>query len=224
MTARTFAIGDIHGCDVAFEALLESLDLAKEDTVIVLGDAIDRGPDSARVMEMLLNLERHHRLVFVLGNHEQMMLEALEVGVHTSMWMMHGGEPTLESYGGKVENIPEHHLEFFTRSVPYWETETEIYVHANLEPGVDMDSQSAHSLRWQHLTGHESPHPSGRRVFCGHTPQSNGLPFIGHGWVGIDTFAYGGMFLTAVDVESDEIYQANQAGNVRKGVRLSDLV
>ena len=191
--------------------------------MIVLGDAIDRGPNSARVMEMLLEMQRRCRLIFVLGNHEQMMLEALETGVRSSMWVTHGGDATLASYGGLPEHIPERHLEFFSHSVPYWETETDIYVHANLDVAVPLDQQSARVLRWQHLTGHEMPHPSGRRIICGHTPQPNGLPRVIDGWVCIDTYAYGGLFLTAIDVDTNEVFQANQAGQSRKGVRLDDL-
>lgn len=224
MTNRTFAIGDIHGCDVAFEKLLDLLQLNSDDTLVVLGDVIDRGPDSARVVSMLLNLQQHCELVYILGNHEQMMLEALEDGLRGSMWMMHGGEPTLASYGGAVEEIPPNHIDFLASGLAYWETETEIYVHANLDPTVELDSQDEDFLRWTHLKGTESPHPSGRRVICGHTPQPNGLPSIRDGWVCIDTFAYGGMYLTAVDMETNEIYQANQQGQSRKGVRLDDLV
>lgn len=224
MAERTFAIGDIHGCDIALEHLLGLIEPTADDRVIVLGDAIDRGPNSARVMELLLDLQQSTQLVFVLGNHEQMMLEALETGLPGSMWMMYGGEQTLSSYGQLVANIPAAHLELIRSADAYWETESEIFVHANLEAHVALEDQSVHFLRWQHLTGAERPHPSGRRVFCGHTPQPSGLPAILDGWVCIDTHAYGGMFVTAVDVGSNEIYQASQAGLTRKGVRLDDLV
>lgn len=222
--SRTFAIGDIHGCEVAFEKILELVELSKQDRFIVLGDVIDRGPNSARVIDVLVQLREHCELVFVLGNHEQMMLEALDSGLPGSMWMMHGGEQTLASYGGLVENIPQQHVELISQAVDYYETDSDIFVHANLEPGIPLDAQSEHNLRWTHLSGRETPHPSGKRVICGHTPQPNGLPSIRDGWVCIDTYAYGGMFLTAIDVESNEIFQANQMGQTRKGVRLDDLV
>jgi serine/threonine protein phosphatase 1 len=224
MTSRTFAIGDIHGCDVAFESLLDKLALTPEDTLVSLGDVIDRGPNSARVLDVLVELSAHCRLVFVMGNHEQMMLEALESGVQGSMWMMHGGESTMASYGGLVENIPQAHVDLMANSLNYWETDKDIYVHANLEPGIPFETQDERILRWTHLTGRETAHPSGRRVLCGHTPQPNGLPSIRDGWVCIDTYAYGGMYLTAVDVETNEMFQANQNGDTRSGVRLDDLI
>ncbi len=225
MTARTFAIGDIHGCDVAFEHVLQLIEPTTDDTIVVLGDAIDRGPNSAAVIELLVALDQDLNLVFVLGNHEQMMFEAMETGLEGSMWMMHGGVPTLESYGGQIENIPESHLNLIrSEAVQYWETDTDIYVHANLDVDLPLAEQNEHVLRWQHLTGQETAHPSGRRVLCGHTPQSSGVPRVMPGWACIDTFAYGGMYVTAVDVATNEIFQANQSGHTRKGVRLDDLV
>lgn len=223
--SRTFAIGDIHGCDAAFESLLAMITPAPDDTLIILGDVIDRGPNSARVLDMLLHLEANSNVVFVLGNHEEMMFDALEAGIPGSMWIMHGGQETLASYGGLPEHIPPTHLDFIrTKAVNFWETDTEIYVHANLDVDVPLQEQMAQQLRWQHLTGYERPHPSGKRVFCGHTPQPNGIPRITDGWVCVDTYAYGGMYITAVDVATNEIFQANQTGHTRKGVRLDDLV
>lgn len=222
--SRTFAIGDIHGCDVAFEHVLELLELTSKDRFIVLGDVIDRGPNSARVLDVLLQLREHCELVFIMGNHEQMMLDALDSGLPGSMWMMHGGEQTMASYGGMVENIPQSHIDLMANAIDFFETDSDIFVHANLELGVPLEEQTEMNLRWTHLSGRETPHPSGRRVVCGHTPQPNGLPSIRDGWVCIDTYAYGGMFLTAIDVESNEIFQANQMGQTRKGVRLDDLM
>ncbi len=223
--SRTFAIGDIHGCDTAFESVLELIAPSTDDTLVVLGDVIDRGPNSARVLEMLLQLSADANVVFVLGNHEEMMFQALETGVEDSMWIMHGGQQTLTSYGGGVENMPAEHLDFIKRkAVNYWATDTEIFVHANLDVDIPLDQQTTQQLRWQHLTGYERPHPSARRVFCGHTPQPNGIPRITDGWVCVDTYAYGGMYVTAVDVATNEIFQASQAGHTRKGVRLDDLM
>lgn len=221
MSGRIIAIGDIHGCDVAFEAVLRMLDLGSDDTMVILGDVVDRGPDSNRVAELILELPCE--VVFIMGNHEQMMLDALETGVPQSMWMMHGGRETLQSYDGLTERIPQSHLDLFSTGLSYWETSDEIFVHANLDPDLPLAEQTVRSLRWKHLTGRERPHSSGKRIICGHTPQRNGLPLVADGWVCIDTFAFGGAFLTALDVETNEIWQASQTGESRKGVRLQDL-
>jgi serine/threonine protein phosphatase 1 len=90
-----------------------------------------------------------------------------------------------------------------------------LFIHANLEPAVPLEQQSAEWLRWTHLTGLESPHDSGKRVLCGHTPQKSGLPLVLPGWVGLDTYAWGGGWLTALEVGSNTVFQARQRGDFR---------
>ena len=91
------------------------------------------------------------------------------------------------------------------------------FVHANLEPGIQLEAQEIEWLRWQHLTGKEYPHESGRRVICGHTQQKSGRPLAGDGWVCLDTGAYRGNPLTCLHVETDECYQTNPAGRSLPG-------
>jgi serine/threonine protein phosphatase 1 len=225
VSGRTLAIGDIHGCDVALEKLLQALSLAPEDTVIILGDVIDRGPGSKRVVERLLQLAHECRLVFILGNHEEMLLDALtEVNDDSVVtgWLRYGGAETLYSYGGDPSKIPAEHLDLFRSAINYLETDRDIFVHANLEPGVPIDQQQPEWLRWTHLTGNESPHPSGKRIVCGHTPQRSGFPLAIPGWTCIDTFACGNGWLTCLNAGTNEFCQANQAGNLRFGNLESD--
>ena len=224
MPGRTFAIGDIHGCDIALNAVLSEIDPQLNDTVIVLGDVIDRGPNSRGAVERLIGLRGECNLVPILGNHEEMMFEALESGLQGSRWLMYGGEPMLRSYGGQVEDIPPLHLDFLAAGLSYYETEKDIFVHANLEADLPLEQQNIGYLRWRHFSGEEQPHMSGKRVICGHTPQQSGIPLVRDGWVGIDTFAYGGLYLTALDVETNEIFQASQNGHTRSGVTLEELL
>lgn len=224
MSGRTFAIGDIHGCDVALDVLLSLLAPTSDDTVVLLGDVVDRGPQSKRVIERLLDLQRNCNMVTIMGNHEEMMCEAIQQRDQQTTWWKFGGRETVESYGGWIEGIPETHLEFVASGLPYWETESDIFIHANLEPGVPLTEQADHWLRWQRLTGFETPHPSGKRVICGHSAVRTGLPTILDGWVCIDTLAYDGLYLTALDVQSNVISQAQQSGQSRHGVTLNDLM
>jgi serine/threonine protein phosphatase 1 len=212
MPARTIAIGDIHGCDVALAALVDMLQPAADDTLVILGDVVDRGPGSRQAVEQLLELQQRCRLVLIMGNHDEMMIEAMRRGNAIRAWLQFGGQQAVESYGGDPGDIPNEHLEFLEAGLNYWETETEIFVHGNLEPGVPLEQQDPEWMRWTHLSGAEQPHPSGRRVICGHTSLKNGVPGIVEGWVCIDTFAFGGQPLTALDVGSDLVYQADQQG------------
>jgi serine/threonine protein phosphatase 1 len=214
---RTLAIGDIHGCDVALNTLLAKLLIVPDDTVVVLGDAVDRGPATRQVVERLLQLSGECRFVFILGNHEEMLLEAIDRGAAVEAWLRYGGAATLVSYAGNPRAIPSAHLDLMRAGLDYWETEADIFVHANLEPGVALDQQLPEWLRWTHLSGYETPHPSGKRVVCGHTPQKSGLPLSLKGWTGIDTYAWGSGWLTCLDAGSNEWFQANQAGEFRLG-------
>jgi len=220
---RTLAIGDVHGCDVALSQLLEMLAPTNNDTVVVLGDIVDRGPGSRQVIETLIELAGSCHLVFLLGNHEEMMLDAIQAGADDSSWLMFGGGNTLDSYGGLVENIPREHLDFLTSGKDWWETDADILVHAGVDPDLPLQSQTGHALRWQHLTGFERPHQSGKRVICGHTPLQSGAPWVGPGWVGIDTFCCGGLYLTGLDLRSELVYQASQSGHTRQGLTLDEL-
>ncbi len=223
MTERTLAIGDIHGCDVALDTLLSHLAITADDTVVVLGDVVDRGPASSVAIERLLELSHSCRLVFLLGNHEEMMLDALAGGQSQGAWLQYGGRETLQSYGGNPDRIPPDHIDFLGQGLDYWETDREIFIHANLEPGVALDEQSPEWLRWTHLTGFEFPHPSGKRVICGHTAQQTGVPLNNEGWVCIDTWVYGKGWLTCLNLETDEFLQAQQNGTFRSGLTLSDI-
>ena len=209
---RLFAIGDIHGCDQPFDLLLNELAPTKADTVVLLGDIVDRGPNSARVIDMVTHLLDETNLVFIRGNHEEMMLEALRKGdLKRSDWMHYGGKQVIESYGGSIGNIPPWHLDLINNSVDYFATEYSIFVHANLEPGVLLESQCAHWLRWEKLVGDEPPWPDGRTVYCGHTIQADG-PYVHNGWVCLDTGAYRGGFLTALEVHSQICTMASKKG------------
>ncbi|MDA0835982.1 MAG: metallophosphoesterase [Planctomycetota bacterium] len=221
--SRTFAIGDIHGCDVALETLLSKLGLTSTDTCVVLGDVIDRGPDSKRVIEQLIDLQQNCRLILLIGNHEEMLFDALADGPWKETWPLYGGREMIESYGGTIEQIPEEHLDFLRNGVDYFEAGNTIFVHANLEPKVPLDKQTKEWLRWAHLTGNEKPFASGKRVICGHTALKSGTPSVFPGWACIDTFCYGGKYLTCVNVDTDEVYQARQTGSFRDGLSLKDF-
>lgn len=215
MAGRIIALGDIHGCDVALGRLLAELALEPHDRLVLLGDVVDRGPGTREAIDQLLELQARVPVVLVRGNHEEMMLEAITAGKFMEPWLRFGGSATLFSYGGDRENIPGAHLAFLEEALEYFQTDAELFIHANLEPGVVLEKQRAEWLRWTHLTGLETPHESGKRVLCGHTPQKSGVPLVIPGWVGLDTYAWGSGWLSALDVRSNVVYQARQRGDLR---------
>jgi serine/threonine protein phosphatase 1 len=226
--ARILAVGDIHGCAFALEALLRAVGLTRDDLLITLGDYVDRGLDSASVMNRLVRLAETHRLVALRGNHEQMMLAAREDDAGLAFWQACGGDTTLMSYSplddrGSLADVPDEHWEFLERTcVDWYETEAHFFVHGGAVPHLPLERQSPLVLRWQTFENPERHH-SGKTMVCGHTPQRAGVPRnLGHA-VCIDTHAHGDDgWLTCLDVTTGQYWQANERGETRTG-RLEQL-
>lgn len=216
---RIIAIGDIHGCSDALERLIEEIDPRPDDVLVALGDFVDRGPNSARVIEILIDLVTQcERFVPLIGNHELMMFKGLRDQSEFNFWFQHGGSQTLASYGGRIQNIPQHHMTFLSHCLRFFETERHFFVHANYLPDLPLAEQPDDILFWQHINELvPPPHISGKTAIVGHTPQLNGeIRNLGHVQI-IDTFCYGDGWLTAVDLTSDKVWQANNFGDFRIG-------
>ncbi len=217
MPGRTIAIGDIHGCWAALRALVAAIKPAADDTLVPLGDYVDRGPDSRGVLDELLVLEKQCRLAPLLGNHEIMLLDALTNPLAIEPWKDCGGKTTLASYGGKLANIPEVHWAFIRRCRRYYETATHFFVHANYEADMPLDEQPDYLLFWEHLMFRiPREHENGKIAIVGHTSQKTGEIFDAGHVLCIDTFCHGGGWLTALDVARGTIWQADIKGKMRR--------
>lgn len=219
MTARTIAIGDVHGCSAALEALIKAIDPAPDDRIITLGDYVDRGPDSRGVLDFLIELAERCRLVPLLGNHDQAMLDVRSRRIKGNFWIGIGGMATLASYGaawGELDKVPEAHFAFLEACVPAFETDSHLFFHAQYDPRLPIAEQPEDALRWNSLRESvPEPHCSGKRAFVGHSSQKTGeILDLGH-IVCIDTFCYGGKWLTALDVGSGQVWQADAHGRLR---------
>lgn len=224
MTGRTIAIGDIHGCAPALAGLLAAVEPRPQDTVITLGDHIDRGPDTRGVIDTLIGLAARCRVVSVLGNHEEMLLSALAGDPDgLRMWLACGGAEVLPSYGWReggptralIDWLPPAHRRFLAGCVPYHETETHIFAHAHPLADAAMIDQPPEALRWRKAdAASAAPHVSGKTVVVGHTPQRSARVLdLGFLKV-IDTNCARGGRLTALDVNAGTIWQVNPAGSV----------
>jgi len=120
-TGRLIAIGDIHGHAAALDALLEAIAPEQEDTIVTLGDYVNRGPNSRKVLDLLIELSERCQLIPILGNHEEMMLDSRDDPRAELRWKSLGGDATLTSYGPDVGigHIPQAHWDFLLSCRPY---------------------------------------------------------------------------------------------------------
>ncbi|MEM9643935.1 MAG: hypothetical protein AAF989_02980, partial [Planctomycetota bacterium] len=128
-----------------------------------------------------------------------------------------GGRATLASYGGTLSRMPESHLRFFQDLRSHYETAEHIFVHAGYTPGEPMSKVTDADAYWNHLSFPPPlPHQSGKTVFVGHTPQSHGNVLdLGH-VICLDTYCFGGGYLTAMDVNSRDVIQVDRHGHQRR--------
>jgi len=209
---KIFAIGDIHGCYDRLKTLMDKIpiDLSR-DTLVFIGDYIDRGPYSVEVVDYLMQLrERVPDIVFLKGNHED-MLDKFINGVDRFTYLLNGGQQTLDSYLTKpVQSdfypIPPEHMEFFKSLRLYYETEEFIFVHAGLRPRVPLESQKTEDLLWIRDKFISSKYDFGKRVIFGHTPLKK--PLVEPNKIGIDTGAVYGNALTCVQLPDLVFFQA----------------
>ncbi len=171
---RRIAISDIHGCFKTFKRLLEKrVVLTPSDELYLLGDYIDRGPDSKGVLDYILNLKKKGYFVkCLLGNHEEMLLKGVELRNWRSTWLVNGGEETLESFKAKnIDEIPAPYFDFLESLSHYHLVDKYILVHAGLnfkkgDPLKDKDSM-LWIRRWYHTL--DTNWLANRVVIHGHT-------------------------------------------------------
>lgn len=217
---RTIAIGDIHGCLPALETLLAAIRPQPADTLVMLGDYVDRGPDSRGTIQRLLDLQQKCRLVPLLGNHDEMMLAVYDGQKQLYIdWLLLGGNATLESYGTlQVEKVPAAHIEFLRSCRLFYESQGHFFVHGNYRAELPLADQPTETLLWESLKVRQpGPHGSGKTAIVGHTSQKSG-EILDLGYLKcIDTWCYGEGWLTALDVESGQVWQADKQGKTRQG-------
>ena len=179
MQDLTFAIGDIHGRFDLLDRAIGTISrhaAGASHQVICLGDYVDRGPDSRRVVETLMELSVRACWTCLMGNHEEMMIQALRTSRRSELdrWLDNGGDATLESYG---DSVPPSHLAWMDSLALTCRDANRLYVHAGVEPDVAIDAQKKRSLLWireRFLAAEPASLPC--HVVHGHTPYWAGKP------------------------------------------------
>lgn len=223
---RVYAIGDIHGRDDLFEQLLAKIEIDNavrgkaRTTLILLGDLIDRGPDSASVIERAIRLAApFDRVTLLIGNHEECFLAALSGDLRRVRYFIRiGGDATIKSYWCDdaayaaadfddvaerlPQLVPQAHVDFLGRGEDMVRIGDYVFVHAGVRPGVPLDRQQLSDLRWIREEFLEGEHEHGVTVVYGHTISDS--VDEARGRIGIDTGAYLTGRLTALGLEGGE--------------------
>jgi serine/threonine protein phosphatase 1 len=237
---RVYAFGDIHGRRDLFEVLIQAVEAddaargAADTTIVLLGDLVDRGPDSAGVLKSARRLAERRKLRILCGNHEEMFLRSFAEIEVLRGFLRHGGRETVLSYPVEVRDWNAATLEeaqaLMRRAVPavdiaFMESFEDhvalgdyLFVHAGIEPGVPVEQQSPDKLRWirEPFLSHRGDH--GHVVVHGHSIEDE--PVLRRNRIGIDTGAYASGRLTALGLEGAErwfIQTSDEAGTLSAG-------
>lgn len=233
---RAYAIGDIHGCLDLLDDMLALIEAdvgtraPAKNVLVFLGDLIDRGPDSAQVVE---RLRQYHpdwaRTVFLLGNHEEVMLRVLDGDVRLlAEWLQFGGAECIRSYGvdpaqiatrpaaeaisALQEAIPAEHVAFIRDFADTLSFGDYLFVHAGIRPGVPLSDQLQSDLRWIRHPFLTDTRDYGCVIVHGHTISSEIDEWPNR--IGIDTGAYRTGVLTALAVEGTQRWFLQTGGAI----------
>ena len=220
---RIYAVGDIHGCCQQLDALMQKIDEDKQGSdldsrLVFLGDYIDRGPDSKGTVARLLAVESSYRPTFLMGNHDQTLLDFLKDPIVYRSWRGFGAQETLMSYGvmpprfddegefavarDRLERaLPANHLNFLTNLQTSAQIGDYYFVHAGVRPGIALDDQIPADMLWIRLEFLESKQDFGKVIVHGHTPIERATRYANR--INVDTGTYATGRLTAAVLEGE---------------------
>ncbi|HET7615356.1 MAG TPA: metallophosphoesterase family protein [Bacillales bacterium] len=226
---RTIVISDIHGEIGKFEKLLEKTEYRPDaDQLILLGDYVDRGPDSKRTVEKVMELKKKGAIV-LKGNHDDMMEKSFREGKFLKVWLLNGGLQTLESYGYELPRTDDGmesmladlnplketdtiraHIDFFESLDHLYETDDYIFVHAGVHPVDPLESTDPAVFLWIRDEFHEG-YAGEKTVIFGHTPTHSlhegcDVHFGTNNIIGIDGGCVFGGRLNALELPSRKVY------------------
>ena len=222
---RVYCVGDIHGCDDLLREMAEHVSADMEvrsfdhALTVFLGDYVDRGLGSRRVVEQLACGEWPTSIIALAGNHEDLLIAFLEKAEVFAVWRSLGGLETLHSYGvdiglamarhdfGRVQaafaaQFPESHQRFLERLDISTYIGDYFFCHAGVRPGVPLDRQNRDDLLNIREPFLSSVAEHGKLIVHGHTPSV--APEIRLNRIGIDTAAYATGRLTCLVLEKDQ--------------------
>jgi serine/threonine protein phosphatase 1 len=222
---RIYAFSDIHGCADLLEKMFGVIDndLFNAGSMraihVFLGDYIDRGPESRRTIDLLIERSQKYETIFLKGNHEAILLEVLRGPSQLQAWKQYGGLQTLTSYGLKPTLNPDHaeqtelieelvfriapHRQFLENLRLHFICGDFFFVHAGVRPGIPLTQQKEDDLLWIRDEFLNSEERFPKYIVHGHTPVR--APDIRHNRINIDTGAYATGNLTLLTIQGDSV-------------------
>jgi serine/threonine protein phosphatase 1 len=224
---RIYAIGDIHGRADLLRDVFAAIDLHLKRAGparalhVFLGDYIDRGPSSSETLDLLIDRSQRHETIFLKGNHEAFLLEALQDANRLEAWTEFGGLQTLISYGlapsvrpdrdekdhlvkSLLERMPSRHHRLISKLRLSFACGDFFFVHAGVKPGIALHDQREEDLLWIRDEFLRSQRNFGKYIVHGHTPVAQ--PDIRPNRINIDTGAYASGILTLLTIEGERMF------------------
>lgn len=173
MNKRLFAIADIHGCFDQLKELVENkIQLQKEDKLILLGDYIDRGDKSKEVVDFIIELQQKaFDVIPLMGNHEAMLIDAIKNDKDNSIWVLTGGNKTLDSFNiNSVKEIELKYIKFFSNLKYYYAFEEYLFVHAGFNDTITNPFTDYNSMLWECKDSYTNLLLTNKTIIHGHNP------------------------------------------------------
>jgi len=221
---KTFVVGDIHG---AYRALRQCLDRSgfdsHDDHLICLGDVSDGWPETKHCIDALLQI---NNLTYVLGNHDTWTLDWMKTGKISDVWYNQGGEATIHSY---LDEVPNTHIQFLERAVPYYLLQKKLFVHAGIDPLRPLNDQDTDTFLWDrnlarmvlefHQKKIDGKLTTYQEVYLGHTPIPFAQPLQWSDVILMDTGAGWSGVLSMIDIDSKEVFTSDPVPSLYPGVK-----
>ncbi len=226
---NTYVFGDIHGADKALSDLIDAMPLKAHDHLIFLGDYVDGWSGSYLTIEYLLKLKDLYKCTFIRGNHDELFLDYLKTNQYNNMWLMHGGQSTLDAYENISDVNKSKHIDFLENLTNYYlDEKNRLFLHAGFtnQKGVKYEHFSKlfywDRTLWElalatdaKLDENDLYYPERLKiypeVYIGHTPTTrinSTMPVIKHRIINMDTGAAFKGPLSAMNVDTKELYQS----------------
>ena len=163
---RLIGISDIHGEYEKLCSVLNKIDPKKEDTIIFMGDYIDRGNKSKEVVDKIISMQEICSCVYLIGSHEYALLHAQSDEYYNYLFWNYGGVETAKSYGS-FENILKTHGQFFKSLKYYYLTDKYLFIHAGLKPGISLENQREEDMVYIRKEFYSQKHSLPQKIIFG---------------------------------------------------------